>query len=131
MVSAAAAVVLVAAAQVVVGNLSIFMSRLEQLQAFLEEDPSDSFVQFALASEFAKLGDLQKAIDTFERLRTTDPSYVGLYFHLGKYLVAAGRTNEAITVYRDGIAMATQLSDLHARAELQSALLEAEMSDDL
>ena len=37
----------------------------------------------------------------------------------------------AVEVYREGIEIASQVSDLHARAELQSALLEAEMSADL
>jgi tetratricopeptide (TPR) repeat protein len=130
-VSAAAAAVLAVAAQAGAGNNLLFMSRLDRLKAFLTEDPTDSFVQFALASEYAKLGELDKAIGVFEQLRTSDPAYVGLYYHLGKYLEAADRTNEALTVYKDGIAMASKLSDLHARAELQSALLEAEMSDDL
>ncbi|MDA1028526.1 MAG: tetratricopeptide repeat protein [Bacteroidetes bacterium] len=107
------------------------MSRLDQLEAFLKEDPTDSFLQFALGSEFAKLGNLEKAIEVFEGLRQSDPAYVGLYLHLGNYLAASGRTDKAISVYRDGVAMATLLSDLHARSELQSALLEAETSGDL
>lgn len=122
---------LAVAAQEEVGNQRSVMSRLDQLEAFLKEDPTDSFLLFALGSEFAKLGNLEKAIEVFEELRQLDPAYVGLYLHLGKYLAASGRTNNAISVYRDGVAMATQLSDFHARSELQSALLEAEMSDDL
>lgn len=126
-----AEVALAEAAQEEVGNQQSVMSRLDQLEAFLKEDPTDSFLQFALGSEFAKMGNLEKAIEVFEGLRKSDPAYVGLYLHLGKFLAASGRTNKAISVYRDGVLVATQLSDLHARSELQSALLEAEMSDDL
>ena len=107
------------------------MSRLKQLLAFLEEDPTDSFIQFALAAEYRKLGQMSEAISTFEQLRATDPSYVGLYYHLGKMMEEAGRIEDALGVYRAGIEVANQVSDLHARSELQSALLEAEMSEDL
>jgi tetratricopeptide (TPR) repeat protein len=107
------------------------MSRLEQLRAFLDEDPTDSFLQFALASEHAKLGDREEAVAVFQKLRDQDPAYVGLYYHLGKNLEHLLRTNEALEVYREGIQVATRLSDFHARSELQSALLEAEMSDEL
>jgi len=107
------------------------MSRLDQLLVFLAEDPNDSFIQFALAAEYAKLGNREEAVRTFEKLRKTDPAYVGLYFHLGKNLEELNRTEQALSVYREGIAVAAKLSDFHARSELQSALLEAEMSDDL
>ena len=33
------------------------MDRIEQLKAFLVENPDDSFVQHALALEYIKLGD--------------------------------------------------------------------------
>ena len=39
--------------------------------------------------------------------------------------------SDAIQIYREGIVIATQVADLHARSELQSALLEVEMSEDL
>ena len=48
------------------------MSRLDQLLKYYDEDPTDSFIQFALAAEYRKLGRLQDAIDTFERLKKTD-----------------------------------------------------------
>ncbi len=104
-------------------------SRLDQLLAFHEEDPSDSFVRFALASEYGKLGELEAARDHFEALRDHDPDYVGLYYHLGKLLERMDQLAGAMDVYRSGIARANRISDSHARSELQSALLEAEMSE--
>jgi tetratricopeptide (TPR) repeat protein len=107
------------------------MSRLDQLLTYYDEDPTDSFIQFALAAEYRKLGRLQDAIDTFERLKKTAAKYVGLYYHLGKLNEEMNQLERAVEVYREGIEIASQVSDLHARAELQSALLEAEMSADL
>ena len=107
------------------------MSRLDQLLTYYEEDPNDSFIQFALAAEYRKLGRLQDAVDTFERLKAQDALYVGLYYHLGKLNEEMNHVERAIQIYREGIVVANGVSDLHARAELQSALLEAEMSEDL
>ncbi len=103
------------------------MSRLDQLLAFQEEDPQDSFIRFALASEYVKLGDFERGRTIFEELRSHDPGYVGLYYHLGKLLEKIGDSSQAIVIYREGIAIAARISDFHARSELQSALLEAEI----
>jgi len=102
------------------------MSRLDTLLAFLEEDPSDAFTRFALAQEYARSGDTEAALRHYETLRREQPSYVGTYYHLGKLLDSLGRKDEACSVYREGIAEATRARDLHARAELQTALLAAE-----
>ena len=106
------------------------MNRLDQLLAFHSEDPNDSFIRFALASEYRKLGDTKKALETFESLKASDPEYVGLYYHLGKLLEEIGNVPTAMEVYREGITRAGAQRDLHAKAELQSALLEAEFSDE-
>jgi tetratricopeptide (TPR) repeat protein len=100
--------------------------RLRALLNFLVEDPEDPFLRFALASEYVKRDQLQEALKIFSKLIADEPGYVGTYFHLGKLLEKMQRLDEAIAVYRDGIDAATSASDTHAKAELQSALLEAE-----
>lgn len=102
------------------------MSRLDQLLTFHEDDPDDSFVRFALAAEYLKLGRLDEALSTFESLRQDDPRYVGTYYHLGKLYERIGRTQDAVSTYRDGMERAMEVTDFHARSELQSALLELE-----
>lgn len=106
------------------------MSRLDQLLAFHEEDPDDSFVRFALASEYVKLKRWEDALTAFRELHEKDPSYVGLYYHYGKLLQRLGKSDQAAGIYREGIAVATRLTDFHARSELQSALLEMEIEAD-
>lgn len=102
------------------------MDRLSTLQQFLEEDPADAFTRFALAQELRRLGQLEEAIEQFEELITSDPAYVGTYYHLGALLEETGRKEEAIKIYQTGIRIASEARDQHARAELQSALLEAQ-----
>ncbi len=102
------------------------MDRLAALTAFYEEDPSDPFTRFALAQEYLKAGDTEQSVGFFEGLVRDHPGYVGTYYHLGALYAHLGRDGDALRTYREGIAEATRAGDLHARAELQSALLEAE-----
>jgi Flp pilus assembly protein TadD len=102
------------------------MDRLAALQAFHDEDPDDPFTRFALAQEHARRGDGAQALAFYEGLVRDHPGYVGTYYHLGALYARLGRDDDALRTYREGIAEATRANDLHARAELQSALLEAE-----
>ncbi|MGB3544812.1 tetratricopeptide repeat protein [Rubrivirga sp.] len=105
------------------------MDRIATLQQFLHDDPDDPFTRFALAQEFAKRGDADQALEYYEGLVEGNPGYVGTYYHLGALYRALGRDDDALGTYRAGIDIATSAGDTHARAELQSALLEAEFDD--
>ncbi len=106
------------------------MSRIETLLQYLVEDPDDPFTQFALAQEYARCGDSERALGYYQALRSRQPDYVGTYYHLGKLLEQAGQLERALEVYREGIAVAGRVGDGHARAELQDALAKAEMGWD-
>ncbi|WP_412060678.1 tetratricopeptide repeat protein [Rubrivirga sp. IMCC45206] len=105
------------------------MDRIAALEGFLATDPDDPFTRFALAQEHAKRGDADRALAFYQALVADRPDYVGTYFHLGALYRALGRDADALDTYRAGIGAATSAGDLHARAELQSALLEAEFDD--
>lgn len=100
--------------------------RLDQLLAFYEEDPNDNFVRFALAQEYLKREDTDRALGLFEELVDTDPDYVGTYYHLGKLYEKLDRTDDAIQTYKDGIAVARKQRDTKNLSELQDAKLNAE-----
>ncbi|MCH8276475.1 MAG: tetratricopeptide repeat protein [Bacteroidetes bacterium] len=102
------------------------MDRLTTLLAYHREDPDDSFVRFAIASEYAKLGRVRDARKAFEDLTESDPTYVGTYYHLGKLYERLEETEKAIKTYARGIEVADEVSDPHAKSELQSALLESQ-----
>ena len=99
------------------------MDRLKALLAFYEEDPQDAFTRFALASEYLKAQNIEKALLFFEELVRDIPTYVGTYYHLGKLYQSIDRNDDAKRTYEQGIERATDARDLHARAELQDALL--------
>ncbi len=97
--------------------------RLSALVGFLKEDPDDSFTRFAIAQEYRMRGNSERALHHFEELIEADPSYVGVYYHLGKLYEQLGRTDDAIATYENGVARAATENDAHARAELQNALM--------
>lgn len=104
----------------------VMPDRLDQLLTFYEEDPNDNFVRFALAQEYLKREDTDRALGLFEELVDTDPDYVGTYYHLGKLYEKLDRTDDAIQTYKDGIAVAREQRDTKNLSELQDAKLNAE-----
>lgn len=97
------------------------MERIEKLREWLSENPSDNFVQHALALEYIKLGDEHKARALFEELLQRDPDYIGSYYHLAKLLERAGEPTLAIKWYEKGMIAAKSAGDNHAYNELQAA----------
>ena len=102
-------------------------NRLNILIKMLEADPEDSFVRYALAKEYEKTDDLTMALAHFLILRSKDPNYVGLYYHLGKLYETLNDTSNALLVYEDGISLAKKLNEHHALSELNNAKINLEL----
>lgn len=100
--------------------------RLEKLLEFYDDDPTDNFVRFALAQEYLKHDDTEKALALFEELVDTDPDYVGTYYHLGKLYERLDRKEDALDIYEQGIDVAREQKDQKNLSELQDAKLKAE-----
>ena len=100
------------------------MERIEKLQTMLKENPSDSFLQHALALEYIKMGNDEGAKKLFETILTREPGYIGSYYHLAKLLERQQDEQGAIDVYKKGMKEATSAGDKHAYNELRSALEE-------
>ena len=99
------------------------MSRLNQLLAFHEANPKDSFILFALAKEHEKIGDDDKALHYYLKIKEHEPGYVGVYYHLGKLYEKIGSANLAFSTYQTGIDVARQAGDQLALSELAEAKL--------
>lgn len=98
--------------------------RLVQLINFLQESPEDPFLWFALAKEYEKLEQWEKALQQFDRLQREYPEYIGTYYHYGKLLEATGKAEKAGLIFQEGIQQARQEGDQHALRELQAAFQE-------
>ena len=97
------------------------MDRIEKLKEFLAANPTDNFLQHALALEYIKLGNDPSARALFEEILTRDPGYIGSYYHLGKLLERNGEAGKAIECYEAGMKQAKAANDQHAYNELQAA----------
>jgi len=97
------------------------ISRIDQIQDLLKENPADSFLKHALALEYIKSGDDKSARLVFEELLTANPAYLGSYYHLAQLLERQELEQEAILVYEKGMEIAKEQNDQHAYSELRSA----------
>ncbi len=100
------------------------MERMEKLRAFLGANPTDSFLQHALALEYVKVEEDEKARQIFEKLLSENPSYVGSYYHLAKLLERANEKETALEWYLKGMAQAREAGDNHSYNELLAAFEE-------
>lgn len=96
--------------------------RLQQLLQFLQQEPNDPFLLYAIATEYKAMNDLQKALETYLTLLQSQPDYLPTYYHLAKTYEQLGQEEEAINIYQRGIALALQQKDHHTARELQEAL---------
>ena len=103
-------------------TLPALNTRIEILKRYLEEDPSDSFLRYALALEFIGLNDNDEAFSRLQELLNEEPDYLAAYYMAGKAAEAIGKKSSAVEFYSRGIEVARHQNDLHTMNELKAAL---------
>ncbi|NNU33077.1 tetratricopeptide repeat protein [Mucilaginibacter sp. S1162] len=106
------------------------INRLEKLLEFIKNEPNDEFLKYALATEYLRLNQVDKALEYYEDLVNNHPQYSGTYYHLGKLYEALNRTDDAVKVYEKGMEITKAKRDNHAFNELQAVYREAIGYDD-
>ena len=94
--------------------------RIELLQQFYDEDPSDPFNAYALALEYLNY-DRDKNRQLFNELLSDHKNYVPTYYHAAKFFQDAGETKKAAEIYESGIALSKHACDQKTLIELKSA----------
>ncbi len=97
-------------------------STIKKLAAYIKANPNDSFSKFAMALEFLKDEEPQKACIFFEDIYKNDPGYLGVYYHLGKLYERLGRNDAAIKMYKEGVEVAANQQKKRTLKELKEAL---------
>jgi len=97
--------------------------RLDLVKKMLKQSPNDTFLNYAAALEFQKIGDKAKAIELFEKVIALDKNYLGAYYQLGKMHENEGTLPKAIATYKTGKEIAKKLNDQKAIGELTEALM--------
>lgn len=94
-------------------------SALENFQRMLAAGKDGAMLRFGLGSEYLKSGDAEPAAEHLRRAVAIDPGYSAAWKLLGKALLAAGRNDEALAAWKDGIAAAERKGDKQAMKEMQ------------
>ncbi len=94
---------------------------MEQIEALLADEPTDAFLRYSLALEYASAGDDAAAADHLVRL-TTDTAYVPAFLMAGQILNRLNRIDEACVILRRGIEAARAEGNGHAEGEMATLL---------
>jgi tetratricopeptide (TPR) repeat protein len=98
------------------------MERIEQLKKFIAEDPSDYFCLYALALEYSKINNIQKAIELLKQLIQINSGYLAAYYQLGNLFLLQQNFSEAKETFEKGLEVARLQKDQKTLNELQSAI---------
>lgn len=98
-------------------------TRLEQLLQFLQEEPNDPFLLYAVAMEYSKV-DISKALLLYNQLLNEHPDYVATYYHAAKLHADVGDREKAEGIFVTGIEKAKAQQETLALRELQNAYQE-------
>jgi len=95
-------------------------NRIEQLKNFIEEEPGNPFLIYALALEHVKANPAQAKV-SFDELLNNHPSYLPTYYHAAQFFLDIDQRSRAGQIYEDGIALALKTEDQQTLKELQNA----------
>ena len=94
-------------------------SALENFERMLASGNDGALLRFGLGNEYLKAGQASRAADHLQRAVALDPGYSAAWKLLGKALLAAGRSEEALAAWNEGIAAAERKGDKQAMKEMQ------------
>lgn len=97
-------------------------SRIAQLQELLKSEPTDSFLNYGLALEYAKENNQLKAIEIMEGILERDVNYLGAYYQLAQIYEQTKQVEKARLTYTKGIEIARAQKNNKAAGELRTAL---------
>jgi len=78
----------------------------------------NALLRFSLGNEYAKAGDHGAAVTHLKAALGHDPEYSAAWKLLARSLEATGASEDALTAYREGIAIAERKGDKQAAKEM-------------
>ncbi|SVB57010.1 uncharacterized protein METZ01_LOCUS209864 [marine metagenome] len=97
-------------------------TRLEQLERLAEKKPDDNFVQYAIALEYVSVQRFEEAAEILEASMRRDRSYVAAFHQAARTYEQLEQIDDARRCYEQGVTVATEQGDAHARSEMEEAL---------
>ena len=96
------------------------MNRLDTLLQLLENDPTSSFILFAIAKEYETLGNYHRALELYGELSAKDPKYTGCYQHFAKAYFKLDKKNEGMDIIEQWIEICSKNNQAHDLSELKN-----------
>ena len=91
---------------------------ISQLEKLLGTPRDGALLRYSLGLEYAKAGEVARAIQYLRDAVARDPLYSAAWRALGKALVDSNLPEEALSVYRQGIEAAKKKGDRQAEKEM-------------
>jgi tetratricopeptide (TPR) repeat protein len=92
---------------------------VDNLEALLTRGQDSALLRHGLGAEYLKLKQYDKAIEHLRQALAKDPRYSAAWKLLGEALAEAGRKDEAIRTYEEGIRVAEGKGDVQAAKEMR------------
>jgi predicted Zn-dependent protease len=92
--------------------------QIESLLKLVGTARDGALLRFSLGNEFLKCGEFERAVEQLRAALEKDGSYSAAWKMLGKALEAAGRREQALEAYLQGIGVAEGRGDKQAAREM-------------
>jgi predicted Zn-dependent protease len=92
--------------------------QIENLLKLIDTARDGALLRFSLGNEFLKSGEFDRAVEYLRTAVEKDAGYSAAWKMLGKALEAAGRREQALEAYRQGIEVAERKGDKQAAKEM-------------
>ena len=96
-------------------------TRFNQLLSFLEKEPNDPFLNYAVAMEYIGKDEKELAFEKLKNIVELHPQYGATYYHLAKLYLEKDDKENAEIIFKKGIEITKTNKEQHLLAELQSA----------
>lgn len=106
------------------------MERLSQILKMLQTHPDDTFLHYASAIEYEKMGDFAQARQVLEGLLKIQSNYLPTYYRLGQIYEQLQETELAVDMYKAGKKLARATNDFKTEGELSEALMLLDVFDE-
>jgi predicted Zn-dependent protease len=92
---------------------------IAQLERLLANGQDTAMLRLGLGNAYLRAGDPQRAIAHLHAAVGHDPAYSAAWKVLGRALTEAGKIDEAIAAYEEGIRVAEQQGDMQVAKEMK------------
>ncbi len=104
--------------------------RIDTFLAMLERGQDSAVLRFSLGNEYLQIDEPLDAVTHLRQAVAIDKNYSAAWKLLAKALTAAGKADEAMCAYADGISIAEANGDRQAAKEMQVFLKRLKKQDE-